>query len=199
MSHIRIDNPVEREFAMVPNAIWSLPCSLKAKAVFAYLLSHRDGSYPSVALVEKTLGIHRDTRQKAMKELEQLGLVKWVIIRSQGKIVAKELCVTTAPLVVISPQPEKPVSGHHKPEKPANGKNRSSGPEKPVHTTGKSGDKIKQNYIKGSDISALTKFQRSELLQGRPILLDGRLISKCEAAQFAAMLQKIAGEKEGGV
>lgn len=149
MSYIQLDNPIARDFAMVPDALWSWPgLSFKAKGFFAYLLSFRHGVCPPVAAMEAQTGLGRDARKAAMRELESAGLARWVIRRDPaGRVVAKFLEVSTRPLLAAilaadTHAPENPSHGAgaiHAPEKPSDGKSgagrlkiRASSPENPA-------------------------------------------------------------------
>ena len=101
MSYIKIDNPIQRDFAMVPNVLWVWPgLTFKAKGFFAFLLSFRHGVCPPVAAMEAQTGLGRDARKAVMRELEAAGLARWVVARdAAGRVVAKHLEVTTRPLL----------------------------------------------------------------------------------------------------
>lgn len=132
MSYLFLDNPISRDFAMVPDALWSWPgLSFKAKGFFAYLLSFRHGVCPPVAAMEAQTGLGRDARKAVMRELATAGLARWVITRDPaGRVLAKRLEVSTRPLLAAilsgaDHAPENPShggSGVHAPEKPSNGK-----------------------------------------------------------------------------
>lgn len=114
MTDIRIHNPIERHFAMVPDVLWrwtyvpegateARPLSFHAKALMAYLLSHRHGTMPPVAAQEAESGLGRKARQAAMRQLTEARLAYWEIKRDrQGRVLAKTLVVTTAPLVAAA-------------------------------------------------------------------------------------------------
>lgn len=123
MSYIKIHNPVQTEFAMVPNVLWSWPSlSFKAKGFFAYLLSFRHGVCPSVAAMEAETGLGRDARKAVMRELEAAGLARWVVQRdASARIVAKFLEVTTAPLLIEVGARVQRAESSHAPEKPSDG------------------------------------------------------------------------------
>lgn len=132
MSYLFLDNPISRDFAMVPDALWSWPgLSFKAKGFFAYLLSFRHGVCPPVAAMEAQTGLGRDARKAVMRELATAGLARWVIARDpSGRVLAKRLEVSTRPLLAAilsgaDHAPENPShggSGVHAPEKPSDGK-----------------------------------------------------------------------------
>lgn len=162
MSYIQLDNPIARDFAMVPDALWSWPgLSFKAKGFFAYLLSFRHGVCPPVAAMEAQTGLGRDARKAAMRELESAGLARWVIRRDPaGRVVAKFLEVSTRPLLAAilaadNRAPENPshgVGASHAPEKPSDGKSgagrlkiRAASPEKPSIKEKREKDKSAQS------------------------------------------------------
>ena len=135
MSDIRVNNPIQAGFAMVPDNLWRWPgLSFKAKGFMAYLLSFRHGVCPPVAAMEADTGLGRDARKAVMRELQAAGLARWVIQRGAGqRVVAKFLEVSTLPLLaavvadaqrVESHAPENTSHGEksHTPEKPSDGK-----------------------------------------------------------------------------
>jgi hypothetical protein len=212
MDTVKIHNPVQSEFAMVPNSLWSMPVSCTAKAIFAYLLSFRDQSTVRVALIEQALKLGRDKRQNAMRELEEHGLICRQIERVNGRIVTRSLLVTTEPLlrrlvakldaekVLSDLPPENPAVGSQSdlpPEKQAVGKSGPLGPEKPQNSTLKSGPLYNTKIKKGPkapNLSSLGNYQRSCLFAGNPVLIGG-VVYKPSAPEFAAMLELL--RKEG--
>ena len=116
---IHVHNPIERDFTMVPNRLWSMPgLSVTAKAVFAYLLSWRDGSAVRVAVIEDALCIGRDARRSAFKQLEAAGLLRIEVKNlDRGRFVTIRT-VDTSPLL-SAPGPENPSAVAPGPEKPA--------------------------------------------------------------------------------
>lgn len=132
MTAIFVDNPVQRDFGMVPRAIWSLPVKHAAKACLAFLLCQRDGACPTVAEIELAVGIGRDARRKAFAELEKAGILRWVVRRTgDGRVIGKELQVSVRAVVEAAEDearkrasdrpPENQAHGHRPPEKPAVG------------------------------------------------------------------------------
>lgn len=203
MTNIRVHNPVQTEFAMVPNVLWQWPgLSFKAKGFMAYLLSFRHGVCPPVAAMEAETGLGRDARKAVMRELQAAGLARWVIQRDGGqRVVAKFLEVTTLPLLAAalasvqsaeSHTPENPSDGEksHAPENPSDGKpvaqRRVS---RRAATENTSISKRKEKEKEASPISSddfqrrtgrsapvLSLFQRSRLLAGQPVLIDGETV-----------------------
>lgn len=116
---IHIHNPIERDFTMVPNRLWTMPgLSVTAKAVFAYLLSWRDGSAVRVAVIEDALSIGRDARRSAFKQLEAAGLLRIEVKNlDRGRFVTLRT-VDASPLLV-APGPENPSPVAPGPEKPS--------------------------------------------------------------------------------
>lgn len=84
MDQIVIRNRIQRDYGMVPNAIWDLEVSIKAKAICAWLCSLRDGAAVSAAMIEDKLRIGPDARRAAMAQLEALGIVEWKPITGLG-------------------------------------------------------------------------------------------------------------------
>ncbi len=124
MTQIRVHNPVQTDFAMVPNILWEWPgLSFKAKGFMAYLISFRHGSCPPVAAMEAQTGLGRDARKAVMRELQEAGLARWVVQRdASARIVAKFLEVTTAPLLLATAERVQSNEPSHTPENPSDGK-----------------------------------------------------------------------------
>lgn len=103
MSRIRVCNPIDRDFGMVPRSLWDASLPFAAKGVAAYLFCLRDGSFPYVAEIEAALGLGRDARRKAFAALEAAGVIEWVIERNaRNAIVAKTLVLH--PLALHAPE-----------------------------------------------------------------------------------------------
>lgn len=117
---IQIINRIDREFGMVPRALWSMRLPFTAKALAAYLFCLRDGAAPYVAEIEDATGLGRDARRKAFAALEAAGVIAWHIARNErGAITAKTLCVD--PSACLAPENQAHGEIHHAPEKPAGG------------------------------------------------------------------------------
>jgi len=216
MTNIRVHNPVQTQFAMVPNVLWQWPnLSFKAKGFMAYLLSFRHGVCPPVAAMEAETGLGRDARKAVMRELQAAGLARWVIQRDASqRVVAKFLEVTTLPLLAAvvagaqsaeSHAPENPSHGEkvHAPENPFDGKSgaarlksRRVAPANPAILKRKEKEKeaspIFSDLQKGAAASsvALSPFQRSRVLAGQPVIVDGEAVlagSPCMEALRAAL------------
>lgn len=127
MTEIRINNPVQDQFSMVPNVLWTWPgLSLKAKALMAFLLSFRGGVCPEVAQIEAVLGIGRDARKAAMRELMEAKLADWHVERDHlGRVTHKWLEVTTLPMLETVARDARARSDRsrlHATENPSDGK-----------------------------------------------------------------------------
>jgi len=117
---LRIENPIDRDFGMVPRGLWQMDLPFTAKALAAYLLCLRDGAVPYVAEIEAACGIGRDARRKAFAALENAGVIEWRVLRGvSGQIVAKTLIVH--PMKCHAPENQAGGENHHAPEKPAGG------------------------------------------------------------------------------
>lgn len=150
MSRIRIVNPIERDFGMVPRALWDTRLPFAAKGVAAYLFCLRDGAMPYVAEMEAALGLGRDARRKAFAALEAAGLIEWVIERNaRNAIVAKTLVLH--PLAVHATENQadgkSAVLGSHAPEKPSGGKSVPAGVDFHPCRDGLSGDPLRERKI----------------------------------------------------
>ena len=197
MSRIRIVNPIVRDFGMVPRALWEMPLPFAAKGVAAYLFCLRDGAVPYVAEIEAALGLGRDARRKAFAALEAAGIIEWVIERNaRNAIVSKTLVLHL--LAVHAPESQSDGQSadlaSHAPENPSGGKPTSAGGEINPCTDGLSGDLLKERKIQraasarariapplppasaagaSAAVAALSSFQRSRILSGQSVYLDG--------------------------
>ena len=217
MSRIRIVNPIERDFGMVPRALWEMPLPFAAKGVAAYLFCLRDGAVPYVAEIEAALGLGRDARRKAFAALEAAGVIQWVIERNaRNAIVSKTLVLH--PLAVHAPE----IQAHgqsadlasHAPEKPSGGKSTSAGVEIHPCNAGFSGDLVTERKIQraaaarariapalppasasgaSAAVAALSSFQRSRVLSGQSVYLDGVTV-KPGSARMEALRQALRAQ-----
>lgn len=225
MDSLRIHNPIQSGFSMVPNALWSAPLSLEAKGIFAFLLSFRDQSTVRVALIESALSIGRDKRRRAMAELEEAGLIARRIERVAGRIVTRELVVTTVPLLreMVAGLDDEAPSDSLPPEKPSVGNSGAGGVENRPSTGGGSGPLYKTKKKKkaapppvrrparpapaspspamgqasaGAPLE-LSQLQRSRLLAGQPVLVGGQLVKP--GTEHAAALVAALRDAEKGL
>ena len=150
MTKIVIDNPVQSEFGMVPKSLWTMPISYKAKALAAYLLCHHE-VVPTVQQIENDLAIGKDLRQAAMRELIAAGIAEWHYVRKNGVFLAKELIVSTRPMLHDIASPRAVKTGGRK--------IRQQEPENPAHTAGKSRDLNKEKKKRAAN----GQFQKAEL------------------------------------
>lgn len=124
---IQVRNPVDRDFTMVPNAIWRIEgLSVTARAVFCFLLSWRDGASVRVSIIESSLGIGRDARRKAFKELREVGLLKVETRNLDRGRFDTVMTVDATPLIAmsllpstVSPPPENPSPVKPSPVRPS--------------------------------------------------------------------------------
>jgi len=143
---LRIVNPIDRDFGMVPRALWAMKLPFQAKALAAYLFCLRDGAVPYVAEIEATLGIGRDARRKAFAALEAVSLIEWHVEMQGGRIVGKTLLLH--PLRCCAPDfqadGESEAQNVSAPDFPADGKHVPQAVEtRPSRDCG-SGDTMKQ-------------------------------------------------------
>lgn len=124
MDGFRISNRADRDFGIVPRALWSMQLSAHAKLLAAYLCCLRDGQpVPAVGAIEAAVGIGRDARRRAFAELIAAQIIAWRIERRGGQIVAKTLDVDQGAIRA----PESQADGraqpqiHRAPEKPSVG------------------------------------------------------------------------------
>lgn len=210
MTQIKIYNPVQNEFAQVPNVLWAWPgLSFKAKSFFAYLLSFRHGVCPPVAAMEAETGLGRDARKACMRELESAGLARWIVQRDgAARIVAKYLEVTTLPLLAAVVARAQAEAESHTPENPSDGKagagrleNRTLATENPAILKREEKDKAAQPRkspprsarhapVKTGPVAVadLSPFQRSRILSGQSVLLDGVTVQPSSPQMHALRL-----------
>jgi len=143
MTQIRVENPIETRFAMVPNALWALEIPFDAKGLFAYLLSYRHGGAPTVKQIEAETGMGRDRRRKAMTALIDIGAAWYENITKGGVIVGKVLVISTA-FLDRAPENQSLGENHRAPEIPAVGKSTPTGVEIHPSRDGISGDILKE-------------------------------------------------------
>lgn len=167
MTQVRIINRAQRDFGMVPRALWSAvhietgePVSFTAKGVMAFLMCLQDGALPYVAEMEQQLGLGRDARRKAFAELERLGAIRWLVQRRSGggygkvgAILAKTLEILPDGVGVFhgpenqahgAPEPEK----FHAPEIQAGGQGVGAATESRRASDARSGDTSKEEKKK---------------------------------------------------
>lgn len=224
MTDIKIHNPVQTEFAMVPNVLWTWPgLSFKAKGFMAYLLSFRHGVCPPVASMEAETGLGRDARKAVMRELEAAGLARWIVQRDgSARIVAKYLEVTTLPLLAAAVARAQVEAESHTPENPSDGKagaqrlvSRRAATENPAILKRKEIDKGRDarkslllsprpapvRDVTGAAPLGLSPFQRSRLRSGQSIMLDGLTVLP-GSPDFETLRQAVRAqdaENQGGL
>jgi hypothetical protein len=199
---LKIANPIDRDFGMVPRDLWAMQLPFQAKGLAAYLFCLRDGSVPYVAEIETALGIGRDARRKAFAALEAAGLIEWHVEIERGRIIGKTLLLH--PLRCCAPENQadglEAGESPRAPDFPADGKHVSQSTEtRPSGDCG-SGDTLKdkkERARKAREAAApratasrapvarptvggsarpfsLTPFQVARLLSGQSIQIDGK-------------------------
>lgn len=185
MTIVRVSNPLDRDFGMVPRGLWSLPWSFTAKGLAAYLLCLRDGSeVPYVAQIEAQLRIGRDLRRKGFAELEAAGFIEWSIERNAARqIVAKTLvlrieAILSASNRPVSHAPEIQAGGSdgeissHAPENPSGGFSTPAEAEVRLCGDGISGDLLRERKGKKERAAARARSfvgKKSAALAGAPL------------------------------
>lgn len=218
MSKIHIDNPIEAGFTRVPNGLWSLEMSLKAKGLFAFLLSFHHGAAPSVAEIETALGLGKDARQAAFRELVVQGLAGWRVVRNgAGRAVAKEMWISSRLLLLqalqaaLNQEPGFPALGAEtiqEPGFPAAGfsgsvsrKTRQQEPENPAislsNTKNKKASPLPPRpapvRASGGRLRELSAFQRSRIVSGQSLVVDGVPV-KPGSVQMDALRQALRSQ-----
>jgi len=210
MTDIRINNPVQSGFAMVPDVLWRWPgLSFKAKGFMAYLLSFRHGVCPPVAAMEQDTGLGRDARKAVMRELQSAGLARWIIQRGAGqRVVAKFLEVTTLPLLAAVVAEAKSADSHapentshgekrHAPEKPSDGK--PVAPRRLSSRVAPAVQAILKRKEKEKEAVALSSASCSLSHPHLPSPLHGQAVLSAQGDAAAAMLRRIAFAKSMGL
>lgn len=146
---IIIENPVQSEFGMVPARLWLMDMSYKAKAVAAYLLCQH-GAVPRVGQIESDLGIGRQLRQAAMRELTEAGIIRYKLQKKNGVIVARNMVVSTVPILaeIVAQASEE---SHLAPENPSVGKSTSVRSKNNLTEVEKHGSSKERNINKKRD------------------------------------------------
>lgn len=218
MTRVRISNPVDRDFGMVPRVLWQSDLPFAAKGVAAYLFCLRDGAVPYVAEIEAALGLGRDARRKAFAALEAAGVIEWVIDRnSRQAIVAKTLVLHPENLRATENQAdgENSVSNLRAPENPADGKSTPAEVEIRPCIDGKSGDLIRERKKEraaaarsrisppsrlplssgsaGASIAGLSAFQLARLRAGQSCLIGGEALA-AGSPPFEALRQALRAQ-----
>lgn len=217
MSRIKIINPIERDFGMVPRALWDAALPFAAKGVAAYLFCLRDGAVPYVAEIEAALGIGRDARRKAFAALEAAGVIEWVVERNvRGAIVSKTLILHPLSVHATESQAhgENTVSASHAPENPSGGKSTSAEVQNRPCSDGLSGDLLRERKIEraataralfrpaarpapvlggGLSVAGLSAFQRSRVLSGQSLVVEGVPVLP-GSPEMAALFQALRGQ-----
>lgn len=94
----------EDHYTMVANALArDKQLSLRAKGVYLFMRSHRDGWHMTVERIAKALGVAKDTVSKSIKELEEIGYIHREQAQGKdGKFSAIEY------VILAEPYPRKP-------------------------------------------------------------------------------------------
>jgi hypothetical protein len=225
MTRIYIDNPIENGFTRVPNSLWARKMSIKAKGLFAFLLSFHHGAAPSVCEIETALGIGKDARQAAFRELVGQELAGWRILRNAaGKVVSQEMWISSRPLLLDLLQAVSASDPVQKPENPAAGfsgsvslKTRQGQPENPalsIKTKKKKGAALPVSRVsvhqvppvppKGQarlssgvvDLSQLSRFERTSIRSDQSISL-GDIVVRAGSPLMASLRQALRAQDAG--
>lgn len=69
---------INRQYAKIPNKIYSYSLSITAIGLYTYLASNSEEFNPSVKVISRALGISKTTVIKYMKELKDRNLIKCI-------------------------------------------------------------------------------------------------------------------------
>lgn len=205
MSRIRIVNPVDRDFGMVPRLLWQTDLPFAAKGAAAYLFCLRDGAVPYVAEIERDLGLGRDARRKAFAALEAAGVIRWHIERNARNVITGKTLELCAEALVLRRAPESQADGDIEPKSLRAPENPSGGKPTPAEvdfhpcSDGLSGDTLRERKKERAaaarssaqrprpvarsggagaslDVAKLTPFARSCIEAGQSVTVGGVLI-----------------------
>lgn len=217
MTRVLISNRLQRDFSMVPNALWRVDLPFAAKAVACYLLSIRDGAMPYVAEMEAALGLGRDARRKAFAALEAAGFLSWRVVRDdRRRIVSKTLVLDPLCFDEMEARGRAPeIQAHgdmgyealHAPEKPAGGESTSAAVDMRPGVVAGSGDTLRDKRIKSAAdaralasrrvapdaLAALGSYQAACLRAGNSVFVGGAVLRPgCE--QYETLRQAVRSQ-----
>jgi len=152
----QIENPIDRDFGMVPRGLWQMDLPFAAKALAAYLFCLRDGAVPYVAEIEAQTGIGRDARRRAFAQLEAAGVIRWQVQKTTGGVIAGKTLLINAAACSQSQAPENQADGesHRAPENPAGGFPVDTSTETSRRTDCGSGDTLKEKKERAASARA---------------------------------------------
>lgn len=182
----QIENPIDRDFGMVPRGLWQMDLPFAAKAVAAYLFCLRDGAVPYVAEIEAQTGIGRDARKKAFAQLEAAGVIRWQVQRNASGTICGKTLLINASACGHHRATENQADGenHRAPEKPSDGQSVDASTETRRWIDCGSGDTLKEKKERAASARAKSVQRVVARAAGRSDRRGhGR---KADAAQVAA-------------
>lgn len=197
MTEIRIHNPIERGFAMVPDVLWQWPgLSFRAKSFMAFLLSFRGGVIPPVAAIEAATGLGRDVRRAIMGELQAAKLAEWHVRHdARGRVVAKFLLVDTSPLLRAVADGFVPGAADRAPEKPSDGKSGGSRLKWRRSPPEKSGDIVERETESAAPALHRAEAQHLSVAQDEKHAREAEGVAPGEASQEAERQESGSGQR----
>lgn len=182
----QIENPIDRDFGMVPRGLWQMDLPFAAKAVAAYLFCLRDGAVPYVAEIEAQTGIGRDARKKAFAQLEAAGVIRWQVQRNaSGTICGKTLLINAAACGQHrATENQADGENHRAPEKPSDGESVDASTETRRWIDCGLGDTLKEKKQRAANARAAVGDRSVARVTSRVKVRGGR--PKVSAADIAA-------------
>lgn len=190
-------------FVAVPNHVaQSGNLSPEALGVLVYFASLPRGYIARVSSVQEAFSIGKDKWQRIARELRAAGAMDVHEVRGPGGRIVGRRVVVRWPDERETTESRKTRPSDRKPEKPAAGKPGSPEPENPPNRAGKPGslERRKKNTAPAArfSISSLTPFQRSRVLAGQSVVIDGVALrsGSAEIERLARALRAGHAEKE---
>ena len=169
MATIRINNPTQGNFTILPNAIFEHDLPLQSIALFAYLLSLKDGTIVSARQIQKKFNMAKATWQKYLRALRDLGIVRYEYVADEFGVISNR--VLTVDTDALERYRETTSKAHGK--KPR---------RKGIKSDPSTGQFVRALNTKLQNYKELTPFQLTQLRQNQPVIIDGKLLKPTQKA-----------------